>query len=917
MSRLGKRQQTRTTNALGRSIIASLSGEQQKAFERKTRNACILAAAGSGKTRTLVRLLAADLARGVHPENIICFTFTEKAAEELLARIHNLVRREMPSLDIHRLSVGTIHSWCLQYLAKQADFLNYTPTDELQVNALVSRLYDFLELDKTYDQTFPLGIDSFLKDLEIFYNEHLSLDQVPAAIRKSIDKFLNTLYTNRMITFGGMVRSTIEYLRTKGPLPSPCSLFVDEYQDVNPAQVELIKAMLPKDSQLVVVGDDLQCIYNWRGSDVRRILDFQDEFIDSDVFRLNTNYRSRPEIVDVGNRIGDHISLRDPQKRMKAERSSLGTPTVHWIVTDSVESQTAAVVDIVNHFVRVVVPRNKIAILLRSVLGSGRPIVEGLRDNGVPVQCPVLNRGGQFINDFVIPIFEWLRHEHHEPRNELEFGEAEIASNMLWASIKGWLPESFSELRFWEKLHFWLRDINDGKNAAYDIRGRFYEFTDACGVRIAAGDSDLAVGFGVASQIIRGVEEVHRRRLLGQTRRSPRAIMNEAYFALIRQKDDFGESTPIDTNQDAVLVSTVHQAKGLEWPIVIMPNLLSKRFPVNPKGHDTSFPDNIAARYGTTLDDERRLFFVAATRARERLFFIDGAGVEAIRRSIFLKELNKHGILSPCALKNIPSDVWKIAEKDLKEKDQAPLRIGLSDLLIYFECPYQFGLRRIVGVQPSVGEELGYGKSLHELIQRRSESASPWTESELKRYAEKHVFMPYTSAESEKKSRKTIIKRLERLEYLGAFVGKSEAEISVELLLGPGIVYGIIDCARIRPDGSVTIVDWKSGIHEKFLPRYVRQLQFYAFALQKRGIVISAADIVDVGASDEQGKLVTYAIDIGQANLKKLITELSGCMNGIKRCNFLANPAQITCSACDMYYLCGERWQNDKIAKRK
>lgn len=911
MPRFGKGAHPPSRADLCKLIIASLSREQQKAFERKTRNACILAAAGSGKTRTLVSLLVADLAKGIPPENIICFTFTEKAAEELLARVHTLVREDLPGLDVNRLSIGTIHSWCLQYLAKQSDFINYAPVDELQVNALASRLYDFLGLNRTYDQTFPFGIDYFLKDLEIFYNEHLSLKLVPVGIRKSIEKFIGTLCENKMITFGGMVRSATEHLLANGPLPSPCSLFVDEYQDVNPAQVELIKAMLPKDSRLVVVGDDLQCIYNWRGSDVRRIISFKNDFIESEVFRLNTNYRSRPDIVNVGNRIGEQISLRDPEKEMKPHRPSRGIPTVHWVVADSEKGQTAAVVQIVNRFIISGVPRNKIAVLLRSVVGSGRPIVEGLRSNGVPVQCPILNRGGQFINEFVIPIFNWLRNDHHEPKNEIELAEAEIAANELWNSVKGWLPSSCAELEFWEKLNSWLEDIKQGKNIAYDIRGRFYDFTDACGVRIGTSDSDLAVGFGIATQIIRGIEEVHRRRLLGQTRRSARAIMNEAYFALVRQKDEFGESMAIDTDQDAVLVSTVHQAKGLEWPVVIIPNLLSRRFPVNPRGHGSSFPDSIAARYGTTLDDERRLFFVAATRARERLFFVDGAGTDIKRRSVFLKELAKLGAISAYDLNGIPNVIWRIAKTDLEEKDPAPLRIGLSDLLIYLECPYQFGLRRIVGVQPSVGEELGYGKSLHELIRRRSEGTSAWTPEELKGHAEKYVFMPYTSAESEKKSRAAIMKRLERLEHLGAFTGKSESEISVELLLGPGIVYGIIDCARKKPDGSVAILDWKSSVHEKFLPRYVRQLQFYAFALQKQGIGVKAAEIVDVGASDENDKLVTYPVDIRQEILEKLVSELGACMDGIKKSEFLAKPSKTTCNACDMYRLCKERWEDD------
>jgi len=905
------------SSAFWSSTKAELSAEQLKPFTRKARNTCILAGAGSGKTKTLVRLLASDLLRGIPPENIVCFTFTEKAAEELLARIHNLARNEFPTVDVNRLFVGTIHSWCLQYLLKQTSFLNYTPIDELQINALVSRLYDFLELEKTYARAFPSSIDPFLKDLEIFYNEHLSPSQVPSKIKGSIDKFLATLEANRIITFGGMVRSAIEYLRIKGPLPSPFSLFVDEYQDVNPAQVELIRAMLPQDSYLVVVGDDLQCIYNWRGSDVRRILEFQNDFVETEAYRLNINYRSRPEIVNTGNSISQHISLRDPGKIMRADRPPSGAPTVHWVHTASVETQASGVIDIVSNFIKRGIPHNKIAILLRSVLGSGRPIVEALIDKGVPVQCPLLNRGGAFIDDFVIPVFEWLRHEHQDPRNEFEFAEAEIRANSLWISVKRWLPTSFGELSFWKLIHTWRKAIIEKENSTYDIRGRFYEFCDACGIRIQAGDSELAVGFGIASQIIRGIEEVHRRRLLGHTRRSPRAVMNEAYFALVSQKEEAGESAPIDTTQDAVLVSTVHQAKGLEWPIVVIPNLLSKRFPVNPKGHCSSFPDSVAARYGTTIDDERRLFYVAATRARERLFFVDGSGDDVKRRSTFIKELHEHRDIAPCTSAEMPKKVWAISKKDLEEKDPAPLRISLSDLLIYVECPYQYGLRRVVGLQPSVGEELGFGKSLHELIQTRSGSPSPWTESELERHAEEHVFMPLTSAEAEKKSRITITKRLKRLEKLGAFANKAESEITVEIKLGPGIVYGIIDSIRKRPDGSLSIVDWKSSIHDEFLPRYMRQLQFYALALQQRGTVVSIAEIIDVAASDKEAKLITHEVDIRQAILSNLTRELVDCMNGINKGTFLAKPTQASCGACDMFHLCGERWQNDKATESK
>src|SRR3989304_7509324 len=110
---------------------SALVPEQREPFGRTTANACILAAAGSGKTRALVHLLGADLAAGIPAPSIVAFTFTEKAADELLARVYVLCRRHLPASNLNRMYVGTIHAWCLQYLIERSDFSNYTPVDEL------------------------------------------------------------------------------------------------------------------------------------------------------------------------------------------------------------------------------------------------------------------------------------------------------------------------------------------------------------------------------------------------------------------------------------------------------------------------------------------------------------------------------------------------------------------------------------------------------------------------------------------------------------------------------------------------------------------------------------------------------------------------------------------------------------------
>src|SRR5437870_509367 len=108
-------------------VKSSLSEEQQQPFKRQEPNACILAAAGSGKTRTLSNLVVADLANGIPASAITAFTFTEKAAEELLARIHVIAMKNLPGADLTGMYIGTIHGWCLEYLMSQSDFYNVDP----------------------------------------------------------------------------------------------------------------------------------------------------------------------------------------------------------------------------------------------------------------------------------------------------------------------------------------------------------------------------------------------------------------------------------------------------------------------------------------------------------------------------------------------------------------------------------------------------------------------------------------------------------------------------------------------------------------------------------------------------------------------------------------------------------------------
>ena len=320
----------------------------------------------------------------------------------------------------------------------------------------------------------------------------------------------------------------------------------------------------------------------------------------------------------------------------------------------------------------------KIVILMRSVTSSGQVIADVLEKKDIPIRCPILSRGGKFTSEFIVPILDWLRVEHPLPKNQTEEIEEEQKARHLFETIKEWISAKQEDI-FWDDLNRWREMLDAKKDEAYDLRGRLYDFLNTCEIRLAHDDSDLIVSMGIASQIIRSVEEIHRRRLTGQERRTPRGLLSEAYFALMRKQQDFGESMPVDVTDHGVTITTVHQAKGLEWPIVIIPMLNNRRFPLSPRHQESSYPDEIAGRYGTSTEDERRLFYVAVTRATQRLFLLDSTSEKMGKRSLFLNELDGDKIIQVEEMGQIDPEVFRIAQEDLKIADAAPIRIGLWD----------------------------------------------------------------------------------------------------------------------------------------------------------------------------------------------------------------------------------------------
>jgi DNA helicase-2/ATP-dependent DNA helicase PcrA len=265
-----------------------------------------LASAGSGKTEVVSQRVAGLLADGVPAEAIVAFTFTERAAEELKNRIARRVEGRLGKGALDRLAdlfIGTIHSYCFRLLQQRVPrYETYDVLDDNQLTAFLSReayRLGIRQLDSG-NRLFAL-IAAFLKNVYVVENELLDPTTMPEPFRSILVGYYETLDRYRLLTYGQQVVRAVRELE-RPELAAEIHghlrhLIVDEYQDVNPAQERLIERLTGPQTELCVVGDDDQAIYQWRGSVVANIVDFPRRYADVATFTITTNRRSRPQIM--------------------------------------------------------------------------------------------------------------------------------------------------------------------------------------------------------------------------------------------------------------------------------------------------------------------------------------------------------------------------------------------------------------------------------------------------------------------------------------------------------------------------------------------------------------------------------------------------------------------------------------------
>jgi DNA helicase-2/ATP-dependent DNA helicase PcrA len=326
------------------------------------------------------------------------------------------------------------------------------------------------------------------------------------------------------------------------------------------------------------------------------------------------------------------------------------------------------------------------------------------------------------------------------------------------------------------------------------------------------------------------------------------------------------------------------------------------RFPVPLKPHGSSFPDSIAKRYGTSEADERRLFYVALTRAKEHLILasFDNKG----KVSSFLLEEGKYQLVEPTESKN---DITFRKDRNATTSSEMLRGIGITDLLMLLECPFQYGIRRVFGVYPQVGDELGYGRSMHEIIER-SMSEGKWkSHRDIVAVACQHTHIPLESPKQLEMHKQSIAERVASLAGAWTLPPLTANEIPISFILDNVEISGVVDTYVKDWDGTITLIDWKTSIHKEFSRRYEMQMQLYAYALRNYGEKVKGCSIIDVNGTYERGVLAKVDVDVSEGAVSKLIETVTKELAKLRRMQLDPYPSNMTCPSCDVKFVCRYR----------
>ncbi len=610
---------------------AALNEEQYAAVSYASGAALVIAGAGSGKTRTLTYRVAWLLDHGVDAWNILLLTFTNKAAREMTERVRNL----MP-VDLTRLWSGTFHSVAARILRLHAEYLGYTHAftilDADDRKSLIKAAVKSLKLDdkalkfpkaEVLSALFSLADNEGEKIEETLRSAYPYLEKHLDAILEVHKHFTARKHESNSMDFDDLLINVVRLFREQDHLRALYGerfhhILVDEYQDTNYLQSQFIDMLAREHGQLMVVGDDAQSIYSWRGADMENILNFTTRYPAAATFKIETNYRSVPEILNLSN-AAIAANERRIEKQLRSVRPTAEMPPALVPLSDD-RMQARFISQRIRELIEEGADPTEIAVLYRSHYHSMELQMELTRAE-IPFR---ITSGIRFFEQAHIKDVVAFMRFAVNPRDQLSFrrmvmllpGIGPGVAQKLWlrwaSSAEGQAdapPQSFCALMInypvpakakasWDQLCYTLDELAPAGKIAnpasmlVSINEALYdEYMQLAFDNYEQRKQDLLHLAGFAERFDSTEEFLSQLSLLGNT------------------DDESADATLL--SEGAVTLSTIHQAKGLEWSVVFLIGLCDGMFP-HQRVLDEGDPDG--------LEEERRLFYVGITRAKDQLY---------------------------------------------------------------------------------------------------------------------------------------------------------------------------------------------------------------------------------------------------------------------------------------------------------
>ncbi|NFF82570.1 DNA helicase PcrA [Clostridium botulinum] len=585
----------------------------------------ILAGAGSGKTRVLTYRMAHMIENiGIAPYNILAITFTNKAAKEMKDRVISLIGSKAENMWI-----STFHSTCVRILRREIDKIGYTSNftiyDTSDQKVLIKECMKLLNInDKDIsDQEILSKIgkakdtmqtaQSFMRQNESNFREK--------KIAEAYEMYQRRLKENNALDFDDLIFKAVELFKSNPEVLDFYQnkfkyIMVDEYQDTNGAQYELIKLLASKYKNICVVGDDDQCIYQWRGADIQNILDFEKDYPNAKVIKLEQNYRSKSNILNAANVVIVNNANRK-SKVLRTEQEAGDKIKIYRAFSDSDEGDFVS-----KQIAEIKSKENKeykdFAILYRTNAQS-RIFEESLRRRGIPYK---IVGGTRFYDRKEIKdILAYLK-AIVNPRDDVSLkriinvpkrsiGDATVSKIQEFAN-------SF-ELDMWDAL-MEVRTIptltpRNANNIEVftNLMEEFMSLSESAPISVLIESILKDTGYLKQLEASKEIEDKSRienlKELVSDAVDFEKNNEDKSLAAYLEKVSLVQDTDKIEEQEDTIVLMTVHSAKGLEFPVVFMVGM-----------ENGIFPGNMSFEKESEMEESRRLCYVGITRAKETLF---------------------------------------------------------------------------------------------------------------------------------------------------------------------------------------------------------------------------------------------------------------------------------------------------------